>query len=201
MNGVPPVPGSQPNLLVIISDEHRPDAMGCAGHPFVRTPNLDALANRGTRFTNAYCASPMCVPTRAALSTGRHVHRDRFWDSATPYDGSVKSWMHNLRDAGIATTSIGKLHFRHGEDDNGFGEEILPMHVVGGVGWAIGLLRDNPPEYDVATELALQSGRGSSSYTDYDLAITNAAESWLQAQSVLKRLGLPLCRLSAHTSL
>ena len=181
MNGMPPVPGSQPNLLVIISDEHRPDAMGCAGHPFVRTPNLDALANRGTRFTNAYCASPMCVPTRAALSTGRHVHRDRFWDSATPYDGSVKSWMHNLRDAGIATTSIGKLHFRHGEDDNGFGEEILPMHVVGGVGWAIGLLRDNPPEYDVAAELALQSGRGSSSYTDYDLAITDAAESWLQA--------------------
>ena len=155
--------------------------MGCAGHEFVRTPNLDALASRGTRFTNAYCSSPMCVPTRAALSTGRHVHRDRFWDSATPYDGSVKSWMHRLRDAGIPTTSIGKLHFRSTEDDNGFSEEILPMHVVGSVGWAIGLLRDDPPNYDVAAELALQSGRGASSYTDYDLAITDAAESWLQA--------------------
>ena len=55
------------------------------------------------------------------------------------------------------------------------------MHVVGGVGWAIGLLRDDPPEYDVAAELALQSGRGASTYTDYDLTITGAAESWLQA--------------------
>ena len=181
MSSATPAPNAKPNFLVIISDEHRPDAMGCAGHSFVRTPNLDALAHRGTRFTHAYCSSPMCVPTRAALSTGRHVHRDRFWDSATPYDGSVKSWMHSLRDAGIPTTSIGKLHFRNGEDDNGFSEEILPMHVVGGVGWAIGLLRDDPPEYDVAAELALQSGRGASTYTDYDLTITGAAESWLQA--------------------
>ncbi|HCV89045.1 MAG TPA: choline-sulfatase, partial [Alphaproteobacteria bacterium] len=64
------------NFLVIISDEHRRDAMGCMGHPVVTTPHLDALAARGTLFTNAYTASPMCVPTRAALATGRYVNRD-----------------------------------------------------------------------------------------------------------------------------
>ena len=58
------------NFLIIISDEHRRDAMGCAGHPIVKTPNLDALAARGTLFTNAYTPSPMCVPTRAALACG-----------------------------------------------------------------------------------------------------------------------------------
>ena len=53
------------------------------------------------------------------------------------------------------------------------------MHVVDGVGWPIGLLRENPPAYDGASELAADVGRGDSSYTDYDRAITAAAEDWL----------------------
>ena len=65
------------NLLIIISDEHRKDAMGCAEHPIVKTPNLDALAARGAHFTNAYTPSPMCVPTRAAIATGDHIHKIR----------------------------------------------------------------------------------------------------------------------------
>lgn len=170
---------SAPNILIIISDEHRKDAMGCAGHPIVKTPNLDALAARGTFFGNAYTPSPMCVPTRAAIATGDYVHKTRNWDSATPYDGTPRSWMRQLRDSGIDTVSIGKLHFRSGEDDNGFSQEILPMHVVGGIGWTIGLLRENLPPYDAASELAADVGVGDSSYTDYDLDITAAAENWL----------------------
>lgn len=171
------------NLLVIISDEHRRDAMGCAGHTIVQTPNLDKLASRGCVFENAYTPSPMCVPTRAALACGDYVHRIRHWDSATPYDGTIRSWMHQLKDQGIKTTSIGKLHFQSSDNDNGFAEEILPMHVVGGIGWAVGLLRDNPPDYDSASELAEQVGSGSSSYTDYDLEITRATETWLFEQA------------------
>ena len=165
------------NLLIIISDEHRKDAMGCAGHPIVKTPNLDALAARGTIFENAYTPSPMCVPTRASIACGDHVHNIGYWDSATPYDGQTRSWMHMLRDRGVEVVSIGKLHFKSGDDDNGFTEEILPMHVVG-EGWAVGLLRENPPPYDAAAELAADVGSGTSTYTDYDLAITEAAESW-----------------------
>ena len=176
-----------PNFLVIISDEHRKDALGCAGHPLVHTPHLDRLAARGTRFTNAYTLSPMCVPTRAALACGDYVHRTGFWDSATPYDGSAATWMHRVRDAGHEMVSIGKLHFRSGEDDNGFSEEILPMHVVGGVGWMAALLREDPPAYDAAAELAADSGPGSSSYTDYDLAITAAATDWIAARRNAER--------------
>ncbi|MGR3837155.1 MAG: sulfatase-like hydrolase/transferase [Cognatishimia sp.] len=171
------------NVLILISDEHRKDAMGCAGHPIVRTPNLDALAARGTMFTNAYTPSPMCVPTRAAIATGNHVHKIRHWDSASPYDGQERSWMRHLRDADVDVVSIGKLHFRSGEDDNGFSQEILPMHVVGGVGWPIGLLRKNPPPYDAASELAADVGPGASSYTDYDRDITKAAEDWIKGKA------------------
>jgi choline-sulfatase len=169
----------QKNLLIIISDEHRKDAMGCVGHPILKTPNLDKLAARGTIFENAYTPSPMCVPTRAGIACGDHVHKTGHWDSATPYDGKVRSWMRQLRDQDVEVTSIGKLHFRSREDDNGFTEEILPMHVVGGVGWTIGLLREDPPDYTSSSELAEDVGAGNSSYTDYDLAITKAAENWL----------------------
>lgn len=168
------------NLLIIISDEHRKDAMGCAGHPIVKTPNLDRLANRGTLFSNAYTPSPMCVPTRASIACGDSVNKTGYWDSATPYDGKIRSWMQQLGDQNIPVTSIGKLHFRSTEDNNGFAEEILPMHVVGGIGWTVGLLRQDAPGYDSAAELAEDVGIGNSSYTDYDLKITNAATSWLE---------------------
>jgi len=89
--------------------------------------------------------------------------------------------MAQLRDQGVPVTSIGKLHFRSGDDDNGFTQECLPMHVVGGVGWAVGLLRENTPDYDAASELASDVGIGSSSYTNYDLDITQTAEEWIRS--------------------
>ncbi len=167
------------NLLIIVSDEHRRDAMGCMGHPIVQTPHLDALAARGAVFENAYTPSPMCVPARAAMACGDHVHRIGHWDSAAPYDGASRSWMHALRDSGVETVSIGKLHFRSNDDDNGFSREILPMHVVDGIGWVAGLLRDDPPDFAAAAELAADVGAGESSYTGYDRAVTEAAEAWL----------------------
>ena len=130
------------NLLFILSDEHNPRVLGAAGHPMIKTPNLDRLAAAGVRFTGAYCNSPICVPSRAALATGRYVHRTRFWDNAIAYDGSVPSWHHRLRDAGHEVVSIGKLHFRSADDDNGFTEEVMPLHIVDGIGDPLGWLRD-----------------------------------------------------------
>ena len=62
------------NLLIIMSDEHQSRALSCAGHPIAKTPHLDALAARGTRFSNAYTPSPICVPARAAFASGKYVH-------------------------------------------------------------------------------------------------------------------------------
>ena len=61
------------NLLVLMSDEHNPKFLGAGGHPFIATPNLDALAARGTRFTAAYTTCPICLPARAAFAVGRYV--------------------------------------------------------------------------------------------------------------------------------
>ncbi|MFN4231379.1 sulfatase-like hydrolase/transferase, partial [Parvibaculum sp.] len=64
-------PEGRPNFLVIITDQHRPDHCGFYGNPTIRTPNLDGLAARGTRFDKAYVANPICMPNRASIFTGR----------------------------------------------------------------------------------------------------------------------------------
>ena len=167
------------NLLFILSDEHRRDATGCYGDPIARTPNIDRLAGRGVRFTNAYTACPICVPARAALATGRWVHQCKAWDNAAPYHGEIPSWHHRLRDAGHRVVSIGKLHFRSTADDNGFSEEILPMHVLDGKGDLIGMLREPPSPRGSMPALAAGAGPGASPYNDYDRAITAAACRWI----------------------
>ena len=86
------------NLLFILSDQHQAAAMGCAGHALVQTPNLDRLAESGTRFSNAYTPCAICVPARAALATGQYVHQIGNWDNGFPYDGGVTSWMHRLKE-------------------------------------------------------------------------------------------------------
>ena len=64
----------RPNLLFVLGESHAPDLLGALGNPFIHTPNLDRLAAGGTLFDTAYCASPLCVPARAALATGRFPH-------------------------------------------------------------------------------------------------------------------------------
>lgn len=167
-----------------MSDEHNAEILGCADHPHVKTPHLDALAAQGTRFTNAYTPSPICVPARAAFHTGRPVHDTGYWSAAQPYDGRVPTWGHRLHQYDRRSVSIGKLHFRSTDDDNGFAPEFLPMHVVNGLGWAEGLQRDPMPDYRAhATELADDVGRGESSYTEYDRAITARTCDWLQNEA------------------
>ncbi|GIX48992.1 MAG: sulfatase [Candidatus Tectimicrobiota bacterium] len=171
------------NVLFLLSDEHARQALGCYGHPLVQTPHLDRLAARGTRFTSAYTPSPICVPARASLATGRYVHRIRYWDNAHPYDGRIPSWAHRLRAQGYHVTAIGKLHYRSSDDDNGFNEEILPLHVVDGVGDLYGLIRDELPLRKKNRRYVLEAGPGESSYTAYDQRITEASIRWLHQEA------------------
>ena len=172
------------NLLFIMSDEHSRSILGCYGNKAVHTPRLDALAAAGTRFDQAYTPSPVCVSARASLATGRWVHDTGSWSSAEPYDGSIPGWGHRLIDSGHDVASIGKLHYRSRHDANGFREELLPLHVVGGTGWTKGLLRGRPlPSYDDSTsEFARQVGVGETAYAHYDRTICETACKWLETR-------------------
>ena len=167
-----------------MSDEHNPHAMGVAGHPLAQTPHLDRLAARGTRFTSAYTTSPICVPARAGFATGKYPHQIGYWDNADPYEGAVPSWHHLLRSRGHRVVSIGKLHFRGlPGDDHGFSQELLPMHVVDGIGDVKGLVRQDIPRRNGYDKLAKLAGPGESPYTRYDRDIAARAQAWLRGEA------------------
>ena len=167
------------NVLIIMSDEHQARALGAAGDVMVHTPNLDRLAERGARFTRCWTPSPICVSARGSFATGRWVHEIGTWHSAQPYDGDIRGWAHEARDAGREVVSIGKLHYSGPRDDHGFTETIAPMWVAGGIGWVQGLPRRNPLPYPEAAEMAEGVGVGHTSYTRYDERVTAHAVEWL----------------------
>jgi choline-sulfatase len=171
------------NLVFILSDEHSAKAVGSYGHPIAHTPNIDRLGTSGVRFSSAYCNSPVCVPARAVIATGRYIHQMGFWDNADPYDGSVVSWHHRLRETGHPAVAIGKLHFRSTQEDNGFSEEIVPMHVFEGKGDLLGLVRDDLPVRGMSWKMAKLAGPGESPYTLYDRDITARAQTWLKEEA------------------
>lgn len=172
------------NLLVLMSDEHNPKFLGSAGHPYIATPHLDALAARGTRFTQAYTTCPICVPARAAFALGRYVHEVGYWDNGDPYEGAAPSWHHALRAQGHRVVAIGKLHFRgRPGDDHGFSEEIVPMHVVDGIGDVKGQVRDHREPRKGGDKMIRYAGPGESSYTVYDRDIAARAQVWLHEEA------------------
>lgn len=174
------------NFLVIMSDEHNPKVLRHAGHPVIHTPNLDALAARGTAFSSAYTTSPVCIPARAGFACGKYIHQIGFWDNADAYDGSIPSWHHHLREAGHRVVSVGKLHFRLAGEDHGFSEEIIPMHIYEGKGDLLGLIRDDMPQRGNSRKMAAMAGPGESTYTFYDKDICSRAQVWLREEGTKK---------------
>lgn len=173
------------NLLFIQSDNHNRQVSGCYGHRIVKTPTLDKLAGGGVRFANSYSTSALCCPARAAMATGRYPHQTGYWDNAIAYDGRMPSWMRRLRDQGHTVVGIGKLHYRSSDDDNGFSEELMPMHLLDGKGAIKNLLRGYDAE-PVSTDgarwklYAERSGVGETHYQEYDRKITATAIEWLR---------------------
>lgn len=179
------------NILIIMADEHNRAMMGCAGHKLVKTPNLDALAARGTRFTQAYTNCPICVPSRAAFQTGNYTHRVRYWDNAIAYDGAIDGWGHRLQTGGYRVESIGKLHYRREEDPLGYDIKHIPMYIKEGVGSLTAAVRDPLPDLDPAAKdkpgFAAKACAGESSYTQYDRKVADLSCDWLAERGLAER--------------
>jgi N-sulfoglucosamine sulfohydrolase len=106
---------TRPNIVLIVADDHGLDALGCYGNPVIKTPNLDALAADGTRFTAAFCTTASCSPSRSVILSGQHNHRNGMYGLQhddhhfQSYD-NVKSLPVLLAEAGYRTARIGKFH-------------------------------------------------------------------------------------------
>jgi len=157
--------------------------MGCSGHPFIKTPNIDNLAKQGVRFANAWTSCPVCVPTRASLATGKYVHQISYWDNAIAYDGRVPSWGHRLQENGSRVESIGKLHYQDNILPTGFDKQHEPMHILNGIGQLWGSVRDPMPEKAGVSELYTKVGPGISNYNRYDQRICQLTIDWLNERA------------------
>lgn len=107
--------GAKPNIVMVMSDQHRGDILGCAGDPSVKTPNMDRLASEGVRFDRAYCQGPLCMPARASILTERYVRDHGVFENASRVADGTPTFLHRLREAGYYTVEIGKMHlWSHG---------------------------------------------------------------------------------------
>jgi arylsulfatase A-like enzyme len=102
-----------PNIVLILTDQHRADFLGCYGHPSVRTPNIDALSRSGTRFDRCYVASPVCMPNRASIMTGRMPSAHRARMNGIPLSLRENTFVELLRLRGYRTALIGKSHLQN----------------------------------------------------------------------------------------
>lgn len=101
---------SAPNVLVLISDQHRRFAMGVAGDEVAITPNLDRLAQESVRFTEAYCTNPVCAPSRASFLTGLYTHNLESRGNAKPFSFRHPTIASDFARAGYMTALVGKMH-------------------------------------------------------------------------------------------
>ncbi len=107
------MPAGRPNFLVFVTDQQRADHLGCYGNAVVRTPHIDALAAAGVVFDRFHVASPVCMPNRAALATGRMPSVAGVRMNGIPLPLSARTHVDALRDAGWHTALVGKCHLQN----------------------------------------------------------------------------------------
>ncbi len=100
----------RPNIVFILGDDHRWDAMSCAGHPWMKTPHLDRLAARGARFQNAFVTTSLCSPSRASILSGQYMHAHGVSDNFSRLPENLATFPKLLKQAGYRTGFMGKWH-------------------------------------------------------------------------------------------
>ncbi|MDE0951157.1 MAG: sulfatase [Halioglobus sp.] len=128
------VAAEPPNIVFILSDDHRWDAMGVMGHPFIDTPNLDRIADEGVLFENAFVTSSLCSPSRASFLTGMYPQQHGVQNNFTAWDNSNVTFFEYLKEAGYNTAFIGKWHMPGGIPKLRGVDEFITFDHMGGQG-------------------------------------------------------------------
>ncbi|HEY8594719.1 MAG TPA: sulfatase-like hydrolase/transferase [Devosiaceae bacterium] len=172
----------RPNMVFILSDQHSRRVLGCYGNTVAQTPNIDRIAARGVTFRSAYCASPICTPSRMSLLTGRWPHEQHCWTLEDALASDIPTFAHGLGAAGYKTILCGRMHAIGPDQLHGFDERHVgdcapnwlgsPRQDLGVLAGAQGPSPHG--EGEVARSLRL-SGAGQSGYEVVDDATTEAA--------------------------
>ncbi len=126
---------ARPNILIVMVDQLAGTLFPDGPAAFLHVPALRALAGRSTRFANAYTASPLCAPGRAAVMSGQLPSRTGVYDNAAEFASDIPTFAHHLRRSGYATTLAGKMHFVGPDQLHGFEERLTTDIYPADFGW------------------------------------------------------------------
>lgn len=129
------MPAPHPNILIVIADQMAAPALPVYGHPVVRAPHIERLADGGVVFENAYCNAPICAPSRYSMLSGQLPSRIGVYDNASEFPSSVATITHFLRLAGYRTCAAGKMHFVGTDQQHGFEERLTTDIYPADFGW------------------------------------------------------------------
>ncbi len=183
---VPRVMGKErrPNIVFILTDDQRWDEMSCAGHPFLKTPHLDRLADEGARFTNMFVTTSLCSPSRASFLSGLYAHTHGVVNNFTDYPRDLPSFPKRLQSAGYHTAYIGKWHMGEADDSRRPGFDDWISHR------GQGKYFDN--EFNINGKRSLVKGY-------YTHVVTRMADRWLRADHGDRPFLLILGHKAPHT--
>src|SRR6266566_4859569 len=102
---------ARPHMLILMTDQQRADCLRCAGHPQLRTPNLDRIAREGMRFAQATTVAPLCMPARASFANALYPHNHGMWTNHGEMPASDETVFHVLQRSGYLTALVGKAHY------------------------------------------------------------------------------------------
>lgn len=148
----------QPNIVVIMADQWAADAVAALGHSAVITPHIDAVVASGATFSNAYCNSPICAPSRAAFTTGTLVRRNRVYDNGSELAASTPTFMHSLRQHGYETVLSGKMHFLGPDQLHGFERRLTTDIYPAGFDWTPDWSRGTYPNQGTSVRRLQEAG-------------------------------------------
>ena len=178
-----PRPDPRPNILFVMFDQMAALSLPVYGHPLVQAPHMTRLAKRGTLFENAYCASPLCSPSRFAMLTGKRPSRIGAYDNATELPASVPTFLHLLRDAGYRTCLSGKMDFTGADQFHGYEERLTTDLSPSDFGWVPDWQHPNKihPWFHTLQSVAEAGPCDHSASLQYDEDACQQAVHWLHA--------------------
>lgn len=195
----------RPDILFLFSDQHARSVCGAYGDTLGVSPNLDALARSGVTFTNAYCPSPICTPSRMSLLTGRWPFEQQCWTLEDVLSSGLPTYAHALGAAGYRTISVGRMHSVGPDQHHGFSERLVgdcgpnwlgvERQKLGPLLGAQGPSGPGPNGLARSLEFA---GKGQSGYEVVDDATTETACERLAELGRARRAGddAPFCMVA-----
>jgi choline-sulfatase len=172
---------AKPNILILMADQLSALALPAYGNRIARTPHIDALAEHGTVFDNAYCNSPLCAPSRGVFMYGRLPSGTGVYDNAAEFPSQIPTFAHYLRHAGYRTILTGKMHFCGPDQLHGFEErlttDIYPADYAWTPDWTH--FAERPDWYHVMDSVTQAGPCARTNQIDFDEEVVFTAQQRL----------------------